>query len=244
VSEEYGFPDAEGSETTRGSKNGPVSNHEGRYGRNEEDDTYERQNPALFVIERYCKPVTTGGRGARRTRLQRGVEGENTMQVGGRCGTRHDECHTPKQKIKKLTGFSSAGYRPACRDHQHRSIQPNHVWISSGTPSTYPGFQNTFAVLGGQNASRKPLDEGKWRGEGPVSNGSSLGRNGRSFRIYEQRSVSPRLPRSNLINVVTIISHETPALDQPLQLMPCNKMRAVDGRKKRKYIRIRCFRHR
>ena len=95
--------------------NNLVSNHESRYESDGEDDTYRRQIPALFGVERYCKPGTTGGRGERRTRLRRGIESEKSnIRGGGFCWAK--KRRTLKQKLE-LTGFASVGSRPACRDH-------------------------------------------------------------------------------------------------------------------------------
>ena len=48
-----------------------------------EGDAHLRLNRAFLVVERYCKPVTTSGRGERRTRLKHRKLESKIMQIGG-----------------------------------------------------------------------------------------------------------------------------------------------------------------
>lgn len=94
-----------------------MSEYQSQHEKNREGDAYRRLNPVSVAVGRYCKLVTTGGRGVRRTRLERGIEGEKSdiVQIGGWCGTRSNESRSTEKL--ELTGFASAGSRPACRDH-------------------------------------------------------------------------------------------------------------------------------
>jgi len=60
----------------------------------------------------------------------------------------------------ELTGFASAGSRPARRDRQYRSSQPSHVWILS-TPGAYPGFRYGLAGERDEHAFGGSWDEEK-----------------------------------------------------------------------------------
>ena len=66
MSEEYGVPDAEKIETTRGSKKQAHQFNIGaEIGKSKEDDAHLRMNRAPFAAERGCKPVTMDGKDGR-----------------------------------------------------------------------------------------------------------------------------------------------------------------------------------
>jgi len=73
-----------------------------------------------------------------------------------------------KRRLGKveLTGFASAGSRPARRDRQQRSGQPNHVWVYSSTPPICILASDTFLLLRGTpTCFLKALGMKKTRGE-------------------------------------------------------------------------------